>query len=120
MQYSTRKLSSATNQSSSGRSSRVSSVKSRPSVRIHLSVPDEQPKRPSIDASHISALPSTVVLTKNKLTTTVQQSTLSHAVDAQRAARFSHVSSSYAQFLKQRDMDKVKKIVSEFLVSTSP
>lgn len=33
-------------------------------------------------------------------------------LDPQRAPRFSSVSTSYAQFLKQRDLDKTKKIVS--------
>ncbi|CAF2976267.1 unnamed protein product [Rotaria sp. Silwood2] len=39
--------------------------------------------------------------------------TSSASLDGQRTARFSSVSSSYAQFLKQRDTDKTKKILSQ-------
>jgi hypothetical protein len=84
-----------------------------PPVRIHLTIPEEGSKGTSFDLNSISPLPSTVTLSKNKLTTQIHNSLSTNFDNGQRAAvRFSSVSSSYAQFLKQRDMDKVKKIVS--------
>jgi len=75
-------------------------------VRIHLNVSDDELTPRSSIGSHLrSPLSTSVTLAKNKLSTNVVQT-------ERFAARFSSVSSSYAQFLKQRDMDKVKKIVS--------
>jgi hypothetical protein len=82
-------------------------MKSTEPIRIHLNIPGQQSRRSSFDLNHISSLPTTVTITKDKLTTNIDS--------GPRAGRFSHVSSSYAQFLKQRDMDKVKKIVSDFI-----
>lgn len=83
------------------------------SVRIHLTVPGEECEHTSFNTNSLSPLPSIVTLTKNKLTTNIHSPSLTPSLEnGQRMARFSSVSSSYAQFLKQRDMDKVKKIVS--------
>jgi hypothetical protein len=87
-------------------------MKSTAPVRIHLTVPADESPRPSFDLSQVSSLPSTVTMTKNKLKTNTHNSLSPNVDGAPRGARFSSVSSSYAQFLKQRDMDKVKKIVS--------
>ena len=92
--------------------SRTDSDKSAAPIRTHLNIPDEQSRRPSIDSSRQLAPVSTIVTVANNKTTTVVQHSPSATIDGQRTARFSSVSSSYAQFLKQRDMDKVKKIVS--------
>ena len=80
-------------------------MKSTAPVGIHLNIPGEQSRRSSFDTNHIISLPTTVSITKNKLTT--------HLDSGRRTPRFSNVSNSYAHFLKQRDMDKVKKIVSD-------
>jgi len=91
-----------------------------PPVRIHLTVPGEGSKRTSFDLNSISSLPSTVILSKNKLSTQIHNSLSTNFDDGQRTAvRLSSVSSSYAQFLKQRDMDKVKKIVSHSINKVS-
>lgn len=84
-------------------------------VRIHLTVPGEESERSSFDLNPISPLPTIVTLKKTKLITNIPNSLSANIDNGQRAARFSSVSSSYAQFLKQRDMDKVKKIVSDFI-----
>jgi hypothetical protein len=88
-------------------------MKSTVPVRIHLNILGAESERSSIDLNLISPLPSTVNITKNRLTTSIHNSLSANFDTGQRAARFSSVSSSYAQFLKQRDMDKVKKIVSD-------
>jgi hypothetical protein len=93
-----------------------STMKSIPPVRIQLTVPGEESPRPSFDIHQVSTLASTVTLSKNKLTTNIHHSLSPNIDGAQRPVRFSSVSSSYAQFLKQRDMDKVKKIVSHMVV----
>ena len=95
--------------------SRTDSAKSAAPIRTHLNIPDEQSRRLSIDSSHRPAapVPTIVTVANDKATTTVVQHSPSVTGDGQRTARFSSVSSSYAQFLKQRDMDKVKKIVSD-------
>ena len=96
-------------------SRKSNTMKPIPPVRIQLTVPGEGSPRPSFDIHQISTLASTVTMSKNKLTTNIHS--LSPNIDgAQRGVRFSSVSSSYAQFLKQRDMDKVKKIVSHMVV----
>ncbi len=78
----------------------MNTMKYASSIRIHLSSPDEdQSRRSSFDLNTIT-LPTT-----NRLDTCIN-------LDRQRTIRFSSVSSSYALFLKQRDMDKSKKIVS--------
>ncbi|CAF3742160.1 unnamed protein product [Rotaria sordida] len=98
-------------------------MKSTASVRIHLNIPEQTSQYSSFNLDHTPSLPSTVILTKNKLTTTIPQSLSTNLDCGQRFARFSSVSSSYAEFLKQRDMDKVKKILSQedqrFLLSSS-
>ena len=90
-------------------------IKSTGSVRIHLNVPGEQSRRSSFDFNLLSPAPTTVKLTKNRLHTTIPNSISTDLDGGRRTTRFSNVSSSYAQFLKQRDMDKVKKIVSHML-----
>jgi hypothetical protein len=78
-------------------------MKSTSSIRIHLDVPDEdQSRRSSFDLHTITSMLSSA---KNRLDT-------SSSFDRQRMARLSSVSSSYALFLKQCDMDKSKKAVS--------
>ncbi|CAF0962974.1 unnamed protein product [Adineta ricciae] len=89
------------------------SIKSTGSVRIHLNVPGEQSRRSSFDFNLLSPAPTTVRLTKNRLHTTIPTSISTDLDGGRRNTRFSNVSSSYAQFLKQRDMDKVKKILSQ-------
>ncbi len=88
----------------------MSNMRSTAPVRIHLNVPGEEFQRISLDSNLIRSLPTTVTLTKTKLTTNILSADFDGGQRA--AARFSSVSSSYAQFLKQRDMDKAKKIVS--------
>ncbi|CAF0812767.1 unnamed protein product [Adineta steineri] len=108
MHYQTRRLSTVNDQPLFDQSVSIipHSPKSTVPVRIHLNLPGEgSSRRSSFDFNLISPLSTTVKLTKNKLTTNVD--------DVRRTARFSNVSSSYALFLKQRDMDKVKKILSQ-------
>lgn len=105
MQNSIRKLSTLSTAPSRMNSIRLSSSP----VRIHLNIPEEHYALSPPTSSSLISVPTTVILNKNRLTTTTGTST---QIDVQRTARFSSVSSSYAQFLKQRDMDKVKKIVS--------
>jgi hypothetical protein len=85
-------------------------MRSTAPVRIHINAPGEEFERFSLDSNIMRPLPITVTLAKNRLTTNVLSSSFDGGQRA--AARFSSVSSSYAQFLKQRDMDKVKKNVS--------
>ena len=96
--------------------SRTDSVKSIAPTRTHLTIPDESARRASVDSSRRSAPVPTIVTLANNKATTIAHHSLSATTDGQRTARFSSLSSSYAQFLKQRDMDKVKKIVSDLLV----
>ncbi|CAF3418458.1 unnamed protein product [Rotaria sp. Silwood1] len=84
-------------------------MKSVSSVRIHLDTTDEPSRRSSFDLNTISSILSR---TKNRLNTNVT-SRSSSSLDGQRTARLSSVSSSYAQFLKQRDIDKTKKTLSQ-------
>ncbi|CAF3725347.1 unnamed protein product [Rotaria sordida] len=84
-------------------------MKSVSSVRIHLDATEEHSRRSSFDLNTISSILSR---TKNRLNTNIN-TTSSTSLDGQRTARFSSVSSSYAQFLKQRDTDKTKKILSQ-------
>ena len=96
-------------------------MKSTSPIRIHLNIPEENFERPSLDFDLITPLPTAVTLTKNRLTTQLQHVPYSHLDPGRRSAvRFSNVSSSYAQFLKQRDMDKAKKTVSRLFQRTSP
>ena len=85
-------------------------MRSTAPVRIHLSVPGDEFERFSLDTNLVRSLPTSVTLTNNRLTTNLLSPSPSNAQRA--AARFSSVSSSYAQFLKQRDMEKAKKTVS--------
>src|SRR3982750_2919252 len=72
-------------------------MKSTTSIRIHLNLPEQQQsRRPS--------------LSKLSLTKTISNGS-PISLDRQRMPRLSTVSSSYTQFLKQRDMEKNKKIV---------
>ena len=87
-------------------------MKSTIPVRVHLTVPNDDYEGIKFNNNAVIELPTTVTLTKNKLTTNIHNSLSNNFDNGQRIARFSSVSSSYAQFLKQRDMDKVKKIVS--------
>lgn len=93
----------------SSRSTRLNSLPSTPSLRIHLDLPMESRRHPSIDIHHSLPLNSTVTFKNNKVIMSVSPTA---TLDPQRAPRFSSVSTSYAQFLKQRDLDKTKKIVS--------
>lgn len=91
-------------------------MKSTSPIQIHLNIPEENFERPSLDFDFTTPLPTAVTLNKNRLTTHLQHVPLSNLGHGQRATvRFSNVSSSYAQFLKQRDMEKVKKTVSCFI-----
>ncbi len=83
-------------------------MKSTTPIRIQLTVPDEQQRtrRSSFDFNTITSLLSP---SKPKITTNLCSKSLNNSLDK---PRLSTVSSSYAQFLKQRDMDKSKKIVS--------
>lgn len=86
------------------------------SVRVHLNPPAEPTRRSSFDFNLVPSAPTAVTLNKTKVTTAAVPNTLSIDIDGgPRSTRFSNVSSSYAQFLKQRDMDKVKRIVSDRL-----
>lgn len=88
-------------------------MKTVPSARIHLTIPDKISQFSSFDHNnHQLALPTAVTLSANKFKTTIPHSLSTNLNAGQRFTRFSTVSSSYAQFLKQRDIDKVKKIVS--------
>ncbi|CAF0724163.1 unnamed protein product [Adineta ricciae] len=51
--------------------------------------------------------------TRKKLAVNLSYTSTSSLLDGQRVARLSSLSSSYAQFLKQRDMDKNKKVLSQ-------
>jgi hypothetical protein len=117
MQYQNRKLSTINNQPLLSQLVSITPNNMTKSttvpVRIHLSVPGEE-------FEHSSPLSSIVTLTTNKLTTNIHKPLSTNFDNGQRAAvRFSSVSSSYAQFLKQRDMDKVKKIVSHSINKVS-
>jgi hypothetical protein len=92
-------------------------MKSTAPVRIHLTIPEEESERSSVGINSVPPLPLTVTLTKNKLKTNTQSSLSKNFDNGKQACRFSSVSSSYAQFLKQRDMDKVKKTVSQINLS---
>ena len=70
---------------------------------------DESPRRSSLDLITISSLLSPSIPKIRSQTSSIS----SVSLDGHRLARFSSLSSSYAQFLKQRDCEKVKKIVSE-------
>ncbi|CAF3361281.1 unnamed protein product [Rotaria sp. Silwood1] len=98
-------------------------MKSTGSVRLHLNISEQTSQYSSFSLDRIPKLPSTVTITNNKSTTTIPNSLSANLDCGQRIARFSSLSSSYAQFLKQRDMDKVKKILSQedqrFLLSSS-
>ena len=87
-------------------------MKSTAPVRIHLNIPEDESERLSFDLNFITPLPSTVTLDGEKLTTNIQKLSSNSFDKGRAAARFSNVSSSYAQFLKQRDINKVQKIVS--------
>ncbi|CAF4402589.1 unnamed protein product [Adineta steineri] len=88
-------------------------MKSTVPLRVHLNVCEQSSQYSSFDQNRMS-VSSTVIHGKNKLNTTIPHS-ISANLDCNtpKFARFSSVSSSYTQFLKQRDMDKVKKIVSD-------
>lgn len=86
---------------------------SKSSIRIHLNIPEENYEHSTLDSNLTTPLSTAVTLTKDRLTTHLHHPSFSSFEHGQRtAARFSSVSSSYALFLKQRDMDKVKKAVS--------
>jgi len=81
------------------------------SARIHLDVPGQQQqpaRRSSFDLNAISIMLSP---TKKKLDISISNPSPS-SLDVPRTVRLSSLSSSYAQFLKHRDMDKSKKVVS--------
>jgi hypothetical protein len=79
-------------------------MKPSSSIRVHIYLPEEeQSKRSSFD----SKLPPP----KDKLPTNKSIVSSSY-LERQRTVCISSLSSSYTQFLKQRDMDKCKKIVS--------
>jgi len=79
------------------------------SARIHLDVPGQQPpRRSSFDLNAISIMLSP---TKKKLDISISNPSPS-SLDVPRTVRLSSLSTSYAQFLKHRDMDKNKKVVS--------
>jgi hypothetical protein len=88
----------------------MNSMKSTSSVRIHLDVSEQPSRRSSFDLNMISSLLSP---TKTRTSTNINSAS-SNSLDGQRNARFSSLSSSYAQFLKRRDADKTvnKKAVS--------
>ncbi|CAF1114894.1 unnamed protein product [Adineta steineri] len=87
----------------------MSSVRSSSSIRIHLDLPsEEQSKGSSFELNSISS-----ILSPSKKKLNVNLSNTSSTSDGQRTARLSSLSSSYAQFLKQRDMDKNKKVLSQ-------
>lgn len=88
-------------------------MKSTSPIRIHLNIPEGDYERPTLDLNLTTPLSTAITLTKNRLTTHLHHPSFNSFEHGQRsAARFSTVSSSYALFLKQRDMDKVKKTVS--------
>jgi hypothetical protein len=80
-------------------------------VRIHLNVPDEEQQQPRRSSFDFNSTTSILSPTTNRLTTNLSPPS-SISLDRQRNACISSVSSSYALFLKQRDMDKNKKNVS--------
>lgn len=86
-------------------------MKSPVTIRIELTTPDDE------QAIHHSAFDFETITTilspsKPKVMTKLAKRS-SSSFDRTRAPRFSSLSSSYTQFLKQRDMDKNKKTVSE-------
>jgi hypothetical protein len=77
-------------------------------IKIHYDTSEDQSPRSSADLNTIS---SVVSAKKNKLSANFSNSS-STSFDGQRSVRFSSLSSSYAQFLKETS-DKSKKIVSQ-------
>ena len=77
-----------------------------------ISIRNHSQERSSVDFIRKLPSSSTVMLTKNQLKTTTPNSISVNLNVGQQIGRLSSVSSSYALFLKQRDMDKVKRIVS--------
>ncbi|CAF4066691.1 unnamed protein product, partial [Rotaria magnacalcarata] len=84
-------------------------VKSIPPVHIHLEPVEVQPRRSSFDLNAISSM---LTRSKSRLNSNVMDVPTA-GLDGQRSTRFSSLSSSYAQFLKQRDTDKNKKTLSQ-------
>ena len=84
-------------------------MKPTSTIHIQLSLPDEQRSRRS--SFDFNAITSILSPNKTRLTANISHGS-SVSLDRTRTPRFSTVSSSYAQFLKQRDMDKNKKTVS--------
>lgn len=84
-------------------------MKSPVTIRIELTTPqDEQSLHSSsFDFDTITILSPS----KSKVMTKLAKRS-SSAFDRTRTPRFSSLSSSYTQFLKQRDLDKNKKAVS--------
>lgn len=78
------------------------------SVHIHVDTPEHSSHHSSFD---LLTIPTKLSTRKDLLNTPTLNSS-SPSFDVQRGARFSNLSSSYALFLKQRDTDKTKKIVS--------
>lgn len=86
----------------------MNNMNSVSSIRIHLESADDSPRNASFDFDTESSM-----LPRSKSHITTNPLYLSSiSLDGQRAVRFSSLSSSYAQFLKQRDTDKNKKTVS--------
>ena len=73
---------------------------------MHLDLPTSQ----QLQASSLEMEPI-VSPTRKNLAVKLSYTSTSSLLDGQRVARLSSLSSSYAQFLKQRDMDKNKKVV---------
>ena len=93
-----------------------SRMKSPVTIRIELTTPDDEQTihPPSFDFETITTILSP---SKPKVMTKLAKRS-SSAFDRTRTPRFSSLSSSYTQFLKQRDLDKNKKTVSESEISS--
>lgn len=87
-------------------------VKSPVAIRIQLTLPDDEQtsaSRPSLDFTTIASVLST---SKPKIRTKLAKRS-SSSFERMRTPRFSSLSSSYTQFLKERELDKNKKMVSK-------
>ena len=86
----------------------METIKMNSASQRYLSAAQQWSRRPSSDLTSIS----TIKVPTQSRPNPNPSSTSPAGPDGYRAVRFSSLSSSYTQFLKQRDPDKVKKTVS--------
>lgn len=89
-------------------------MKQSTSVRIHLNVPEQSTYYSSFETRQMKSSPNSKLIPNISSSLSPNLESSGH-----RFARFSSLSSSYALFLKQRDMDKVKKVVSDIIETYS-